>query len=261
MRRALALLYLTLAAALALPAVAAPPDIAGVWVIRPREGRPPQNPPKLTPSYAAAAARRRAAVQAGYVREVTGMICGQSGGPQLYQIRSPFEIFSGFGRMTFIFETEMNNQPHTIYMEEKVQPQNIYPSFNGHSIGHWEGKTLVIDTVGYIGRGPLIGQVPRTTTSHVTERFTLSPDGQTLTNQLKVEDPQALLEPWTATLVFDHKPNTEERFEVWCDLDMEALKATDLEGLKDVDPEIAILLDGSTTDPAVKIAKAAKAGK
>ena len=171
MRRAL--LSILAAGLLTGAAVAAPaptPDITGVWAIHPRLGQPPQPQPKLTPAFAAVAAKRKAAVQAGYVREVTGMICGQSGGPQLYQIRSPFEIFTGFGRMTFIFETEMNNQPHTIYMQEKAHPDNLYPSFNGHSIGHWEGKTLVIDTIGYIGRGPLIGPVPRTTTSHVRAR-------------------------------------------------------------------------------------------
>ena len=99
------------------------------------------------------------------------------------------------------------------------------------------------------------------TAGQTCTRCTVSADGKTLSNQITVEDPASLLEPWTTTLVFDRKPNTEERFEVWCDADLEAFNTLDLKALKDADPEIALMLDGSNTDPAVKIAKAAAAGK
>jgi hypothetical protein len=262
-------LFLTLAVAFApaLPRTAraeeSPPDITGVWMIKPpyQLGKPLLPAPKVTPAVAAQNAKRRAAQQAGYVREAAGMLCGQNGGPVMYQVRSPFEIFSGFGRMTFIFETEMNNQPRTIYLEQAVQPPDLYPSYNGHSIGHWEGQTLVVETDGFVRRGMLLAGVPRTETTHTVERLALSADGATLTDQITVIDPAFLEEPWTTTLAFDRKPNTEQRFEVWCDADLEAFNRLDLKALKDVDPEIARLLDGSDTDPAVVIAKAHEAAK
>ena len=239
------------------------PDITGIWMIKPEYylGKPLLPAPKVTAKVAEQNAKLMAAMKAGYVREASGMLCGQNGGPVMYQIRSPFEIFTGFGRMTFIFETEMNNLPHTVYMDQKVQPPDLYPSFNGHSIGHWEGKTLVVDTVGYVGRGGLLGEVPRTETTHLVERFSLSADGKTLSDKLTVTDPASLTEPWTTTLAFDRKPHTEQRFEVWCDADLEAFNRLDLKALKDADPEVARLVDGSDTDPAVVIAKQAEAAK
>lgn len=264
MRRVFAPLLLSLVSALAAPSFAmqaGPPDPTGVWMIQPAYylGRPLLPAPHLAPSVVEQNRKRQVAVQAGYVREVTGMLCGQSGGPNLYQVRSPFEIFQGFGRITLIFETEMNNQPRTIYMDEKKQPGDLYPSYNGHSIGHWEGRVLVVDTAGFIARGPLLGPVPRTTQTHTVERFSWSADGKTMRDQITIEDPSSLIEPWTTTLVFDRKPATEERFEVWCDADLEAFSTLDLPALKEADPEIALILDGSATDPAVVIAKAAAA--
>ena len=270
MPRALAVLACALAASVAAAFAAhaaAPPkgaELTGVWMIQEAYflGKPLKPAPKLTPAVAALAERRAAAMKAGYVREVSGMLCGQNGGPNMYQVRSPFEIFEGFGRITLIFETEMNNQPRTIYLDDKAQPDEIYPTYNGHSIGHWEGRTLVVDTRGFVQRGHLMGSIPRTTRTHTVERLSTSPDGKTLSVQITVEDPSSLTEPWTTTLKFDRKPATEERFEVWCDADLEAFNTLDLKALKDADPEIALLLDGANTDPAVVIAKqAGTAGK
>ena len=260
--RALFALIVLAAAAVGAPALAqSRPDFTGVWMIREEYylGQPYKTEPRLTPAVAERAKKRMAAMTAGYVRDVSGMICGQAGGPIMYQIRSPFEIFAGFGRMTLMFETEMNNQPRTIYMDQAAHPDALYPTFNGHSIGRWEGQALVVDTVGFVPRGGLLGDVPRTAQSHTVERFTLSPDGKAMTLEMTLEDPSSLIEPWTTSFVFDRKPTTEERFEVWCDFDKSAYEATDLQSLKDVDPEVALLLEGVNDDPATRIAKEAAA--
>jgi hypothetical protein len=236
---------------------ASPPDITGVWMVqRPYQLGAPLSPtPPLTPLAKGIVDRREAARLAGYVRSVDNMLCEGDGGPLVSQMRSPFEIFSGFGRMTMIFENETFNQPRTFYLNEKAQPDDIFPSFNGHSIAHWEGETLVVDTVGFNGRGSEPGVFPRSDKAHLTERFTLSPDGQTLTDQVTVEDPVMLTAPWTVSLKYDRKPATEERMEVVCDVDLEALKRTDLQALKAVDPEVARLLDPEQngSDPALRI--------
>jgi hypothetical protein len=238
------------------------PPIDGVWMIREQYylGQPLTPKPDLTEAVKAQAAKSAAARAKGYVRSVGNMLCTPSGGPQLFVVRSPFEIFHGFGRITFIFETEGSNQPRTVYLNEPVQPPDIYPSFNGHSIGHWEGGTLVVDTVGFNGRGALLGQVPKSTKTHLVERFTWSSDGKVLSDQITVEDPTTLVTPWTTTLVFDRMANTEERFEVWCEVDLDAFKTVDLEAIKDADPEVARMLDPNerAMDPALKIAAPGK---
>lgn len=243
------------------PAQARPP-IEGVWMVQEKYylGKALLPRPELTPQAQAQARKHQDAQAKGYVRTVGNMLCLPSGGPQLFVIRSPFEIFEGFGRVTFIFETEGSNQPRTVYLNEKTQPDGIYPSFNGHSIGHWDGDALVVDTIGFNGRGTVLANVPKSEKTHLTERFTWSSDGKVMTLSITTEDPVNLVKPWTTTLAFDRMGETEERFEVWCEPDLDAFKTVDLEAVKDADPEVARLLDPNerATDPALKIAAPGK---
>ena len=233
--------------------------INGVWVVRPEYyvGAKLSPQPELTPEARAQQQRRAAASAKGYVRSAGNMLCEGGGGPSLFMVRSPFEVFSGFGRVTFIFETETFNQPRTVYLNEKAQPDSVFPSNNGHSIGHWDGEALVVDTVGFNARGALLGGVPRSDQAHIVERFSLSADGKTLSDTVTMQDPKVLAKPWTTTLMFDRMADTEERFEVSCDVDLDAFKTLDLASLKDADPEVARLLDPDQrgTDPALKIAQ------
>jgi hypothetical protein len=247
----------------ALPAAAAEhPAFTGVWMIQPAYylGKPILPAAALTAAQAAINKKRAAARPANYVRTVGNMLCLPSGGPSLFVIRSPFEVFEGFGRISFVFETEGSNQPRTVYLNEKTQPPDIYPSFNGHSIGHWEGQTLLVDTIGFNGRGTLFNGVPKTEQTHVVERFSVSADGKVMTDEMTATDPTVLAKPWTVSIKFDRMPETEERFEVWCEVDLDAFKTMDLNALKDADPEVARLLDPDErpADPALKIGQADK---
>ncbi len=232
--------------------------LIGVWMVHPdyQLGKPLQPAPEVTPFVQDMRAKRAAAEKLGYVRSAANMLCLPAGGPQLFQMRSPFEVMEGFGRITFIFETEGSNQPRTVYLGRKEHGDAIYPSFNGHSIGRWEGETLVVDTIGFNGRGTLPNGLPKTTGTHVVERFTVSDDGKTLTDVMTVEDSKTLVKPWTTTLKFNSTSPDDERFEVWCEPDLDAFKTLDLEALKDFDPEVALMLDPNTraSDPALKFA-------
>jgi hypothetical protein len=232
-------------------------DITGVWMAQPPYmlGKTLKPAPVLTAEIAALLQRRAAAGAKGYVRSVSNMLCHGRAGPAMSLIRSPVEIFQGFGRITMVFENETFNQPRTFYLKEKVQPDNIFPSDNGHSIAHWEGETLVVDTVGLNGRSAFPNDIPASEQARYTERFSVSRDGKVLTDHLVMTDPKSLLKPWIVDLKYDRMPDTEERFQVMCEPDLDALKTLDLEALKDADPEVARLLDPSTrpTDPALKI--------
>ena len=73
------------------------------------------------------------------------------------------------------------------------------PSFQGSSVGHWEGDTLVVEVTNFNGRPWLGGARPPQTSSdalRVVERWS-RPDGQTLEYQAVVEDPKMLTAPWT----------------------------------------------------------------
>ena len=86
----------------------------------------------------------------------------------------------------------------TIHMDMASHPAGITPSNAGHSIGRWEGDTLVVDTVGFTA-GVLSPPTRNSSQMHVVERFTIDTDDWTLTRQYTVTDPVYLAEPWTAS--------------------------------------------------------------
>jgi len=82
------------------------------------------------------------------------------------------------------------NVPHT---------SNPKPSWTGESVGHWEGDTLVVDTIGFNARTFVDNyRTPHTDKLHVIERFRLVDNGQTLEDRITVDDPGAFTTPWSA---------------------------------------------------------------
>ena len=75
----------------------------------------------------------------------------------------------------------------TVHMDLDAHPDDIAPSRAGHSIGRWDGDTLVVDTVGF-EPGSLAGSVPHSSALHIVERFTLNPATLELVGQRR---PQA----------------------------------------------------------------------
>jgi hypothetical protein len=81
------------------------------------------------------------------------------------------------------------NVPHTA---------NPKPSWYGESVGHYEGDTLVVDTIGLNDRTFLDNyRTPHTEKLHVVERYRLTNDGQVLEAQIRVEDPDTFNQPWS----------------------------------------------------------------
>ena len=76
----------------------------------------------------------------------------------------------------------------TVHMDMTAHPANVVPSRGGHSIGRWDGDTLVVDTVGF-EPGSLSGNLPHSGKLHVVERFTLNPTTLELTRNIVAEDP------------------------------------------------------------------------
>jgi hypothetical protein len=76
----------------------------------------------------------------------------------------------------------------TVHMDMTAHPANVVPSRGGHSIGRWDGDTLVVDTIGF-EPGSLSGNLPHSGKLHVVERFTLNPTTLELTRNIVAEDP------------------------------------------------------------------------
>jgi hypothetical protein len=108
--------------------------------------------------------------------------------------------------------------PHTfrtIHMDGRSHPKQGHRSAYGHSIGWWEGDTLVSDTVNF-HEGFWLDRkgLPHTDKLHTVERWTRK-DSNTMEYSLTVDDPGAYTEPWTASVILSWEPNTE-LFEYIC---------------------------------------------
>ena len=88
---------------------------------------------------------------------------------------------------TILLEYGQLGLKRTVYLNEKAHPANLKLTRAGHSIGHWEGDTLVVDTVGF-QPGILNSPVHNSDKLHVVERFTLDPQKNELTRAYTAED-------------------------------------------------------------------------
>jgi len=98
----------------------------------------------------------------------------------------------------FIFNISNAQSYRTIYMDGRSHPADLTPTYLGHSIGHWDGDTLVVDTRGFnenfwMNRDGL----PHTSQLHLSERFTRVTN-DTLNYEVTIDDPGAYTAPWTS---------------------------------------------------------------
>jgi hypothetical protein len=118
-------------------------------------------------------------------------------------------------KRVYIFDIGGPHSFRTIYLDGRGHPKNVRPTYYGHSIGWWEGDSLVIDTVGFnesfwLDRGGL----PSTEQMRIVERLTRT-NMTTMRYELTVDDPGAYTRPWTGQLNLIWENNTE-LFEYVC---------------------------------------------
>lgn len=127
--------------------------------------------------------------------------CLPAGFPRLLAEPYGMEIIVTPRQTWMIFE--QNSQVRRIYTDGRPHPpqEDLFPMWNGHSIGHWEGQTLVVDTIslkeGQFDRtgAPFSDQIK------VTERIRLL-DNDTIENDVTVVDPVMFTRPWNVKRYF-----------------------------------------------------------
>ena len=133
----------------------------------------------------------------GYVR------CLPDGMPSTMMAMFPLEVMQSPGRITII--EEAYNQVRRIYLNEKqLAIDDAEPGFWGHSVGKWEGDTLVVDTVG-IKKNVRFRDVPHSDQMRIDERIRLIGKDY-MEDQITVTDPVYLTRPWTWTWEYKRKP-------------------------------------------------------
>lgn len=135
--------------------------------------------------------------------------CVPMGFPRLYFSGGTFEIYQLPGRVIQIFESD--RMARIIYTDGRGHPEGLPNSFLGHSIGRWDGDTLVVDTIGLREADEtwLDGDGhPKTEALHVTERLRRVKQ-DALEVELLFDDPKAYTKPWGGKIVFSLRQGWE----------------------------------------------------
>jgi hypothetical protein len=128
--------------------------------------------------------------------------CLPPGGPRMMATPYPMEIIQlpDQQRIFMVFEGATHIW-REIYMDGRAHPQGdaLNPTYLGHSVGRWDGDTLVVDVVGF-NEGTWIDYYghPHTDLLHVVERIS-RPDKGTLRYEATIDDPGAYTRPWTVS--------------------------------------------------------------
>jgi len=187
-------------------ALAKLPDWSGVWTpnMSDQEARIESDPVPWNPKAAAQIKQMFAAAEAGDPKGLFVNCLPESMPSWMLITHNALEFLYSPGRVTILGESD-GNRLRRIYTDGRAHPADPDPTFHGHSIGHWEGDTLVVDTVGilpeaYIAVDEAVG-VPNDGDMHIIERIHLvSP--KVLHDDLEIIAPHVLTKPWKTTRIF-----------------------------------------------------------
>ena len=96
-----------------------------------------------------------------------------------------------------------------VQLNQDAHAVRVTPSLMGHSIGRWDGDTLVIDTVGFTPHRFGVLTFPSGPNKHLVERLTLTKDRLQLEYTLTLEDPDVLAAPFSYTAMWNHRPDLQ----------------------------------------------------
>jgi hypothetical protein len=230
------------------PVAAAPathiPDFNGYWVISkedapnfPVRGRPDpggmprgwivfdgytghgNSIPPLRPGLMEGVRRYMTREVGGVVQDEGARKCLPANGFDMVTRRNPVDIIQRPDEVMILPEHE-RSLPRHIYIGGKHPPKPA-PTVNGHSIGHWEGETLVVDTVGLDPRGFLLATdyLRLSADLHVSERIHMENGGEKLVMEWVFDDPKKFTHPWRVVGTFDRAAPSMETLEEICDTD------------------------------------------
>jgi hypothetical protein len=199
------------------------PDWSGVWnpaelnIFDPTAPHDPQNKKNSSAAYMREFPPYNAEWEARYQKNLADNAAGKpvdptagcvpGGMPRIMTTPYPFEVVIQPNRVLILHE--VSSQVRRIWTDGRKHPADLDPTYMGHSIGHWEGDTLVVDTVGL--RGDTVFDVtaaPHSDQIHVTERIRRL-SATKLEDRLVVQDPVAFTKPWLVVRTYDLKPDWE----------------------------------------------------
>lgn len=124
-----------------------------------------------------------------------GAQCLPSGIPEKDMVPGPYKIVQTPDFIVILYESRTIFRQ--IFTDGRPLPKDPNPAWQGYSVGHWEGNTLVVETAGFKDKGWLdMAGHPASESLHVIERFTRRDLGH-MDLQVTINDPKTYVKPWT----------------------------------------------------------------
>jgi hypothetical protein len=192
------------------------PDFSGFWELAYNSRH--VTPAQLTPAAIARDKKMTDERAAGRVIVYASRWCNFLGMPFIMGQSPPINIVQTPDEIGIF--SEQNSAPRHIYLDGRSHPDagHFIPTTNGHSIGHWEGNELVVDTTNFSAEGhpEIPGGGFRGTRSHLVERFKLI-DNQHLQITFTWDDPTVFVKPHSYYFVYHKMAPGTYAFEDSCD--------------------------------------------
>jgi hypothetical protein len=187
------------------------PNLSGVWAmpspIRALKTVDGKDPP-LLPAAKAEYDKRQAALRADPKSDPISN-CWMQGVPRLIYAPYPVLIAQEKDRVNLVYETNHTFRIVSLRRPPPKQDPDLDPLWLGYSGGHWDGKTLVVDTVGFNDKTWLdYSGLPHGEKLKVEERYTLAAPGR-IEGTVTITDPDTFSRPWTTAFTLVKKPGYE----------------------------------------------------
>lgn len=127
--------------------------------------------------------------------------------PEKVAVTSPWKIVETPGITIVLYESRTIFRQ--IFTDGRALPKDPDPTWQGYSVGRWDGDTFVVETTGFNGRGWLdTNGHPTTDALHVIEKYRRKDFGH-MEVEITIDDPKAYTKPWTITEPAVLQPDTE----------------------------------------------------
>jgi hypothetical protein len=164
------------------------PDLSGLWEAAPKYDS------DFTPSIALPWAQAQAqAREANPASDSWATLCLPPG--PMINFTGPLRIMQTPATVAILYEVPNNFRQ--IFMDGRDLPKDANPTWQGYSVGRWDGDTLVVESIGFNEKS-MVGRpgYPHTEALRVTERYHRRDFGH-IDLQMTIDDPKAFTRPWT----------------------------------------------------------------